>query len=69
MRGKTQTFPEQAIQYAWHMKLDWVVLTNFAETRLYYSHVIKPREGLGFGINFSDYISRFDQLWSSPKIK
>jgi predicted type IV restriction endonuclease len=41
IRGREESYPEQAIRYAWHMKADWVVLSNFAETRLYYSHVIK----------------------------
>jgi type I restriction-modification system DNA methylase subunit len=50
IRGEKQFFPEQAIQYAWHQKLDWVVLTNFKETRLYYSHVKNPRDGLIFSI-------------------
>lgn len=50
IRGNKQFFPEQAIQYAWHQKLDWVVLTNYKETRLYYSHVKKPKDGLVFSI-------------------
>mgnify|MGYP001077012345 CR=1 FL=1 len=37
VRGKEESYPEQAIGYAWHLKVDWVILSNFAETRLYYS--------------------------------
>jgi type I restriction-modification system DNA methylase subunit len=64
VRGKEQTFPEQAIQYAWHVKLDWAVLTNFEELRLYYSHVIKPKEGRVFEIPYTKYLERFEELWA-----
>ena len=62
IRGKEQTFPEQAVEYAWHLKVDWVVLTNFAETRLYYSHVRRPEQGLTFKLNCDDYLSHIDRL-------
>ncbi|RJS79230.1 hypothetical protein CW713_08665 [Methanophagales archaeon] len=66
-RGKKQTYPEQAIDYAWSVKTDWAVLTNFKETRLYYSHVKKPEEGIIFKLNFSEYLEQFDNLWLLSK--
>ena len=62
-RNKKQTYSEQAINYAWSLKADWAVLTNFRETRLYYSHVKKPEEGLIFKLTFREYIDQFDKLW------
>ena len=31
VHGRKETFPEQATRYAWHLKVEWVVLTNFKE--------------------------------------
>jgi len=69
VKGRPRPYPEQAIQYAWGMKADWAVLTNFEETRLYDSHVKKPTEGLVWKkpIKFSEYVSRFDELWLLSK--
>jgi len=66
-RGREESYPEQAIRYAWHMKVDWVVLSNFAETRLYYSHVIKPRDGLIFEFKYNEYLENFEKLWILSK--
>lgn len=46
----TQSYVEQAIDYAWHQRCDWAVLTNFEEIRLYWVHVNKDQqeEGLVF---------------------
>jgi type I restriction-modification system DNA methylase subunit len=63
IRGKEESYAEQAIRYAWHMKVDWVILSNFAETRLYYSHVIKPEDGLIFKFKHNDYLKNFDKMW------
>jgi type I restriction-modification system DNA methylase subunit len=65
--GKKQTFPEQATEYAWSIKADWALLTNFKETRLYYSHVKKPEEGLIFKLSFNKYLEQFDKLWILSK--
>lgn len=67
VRGKVETFPEQAIRYAWHLKVDWVVLTNFEELRLYYSHVIKPQEGLVLKLRATEYSENFDRIWRLAK--
>ena len=66
-RGKEESYPEQAIRYAWHLKVDWVVLSNFAETRLYYSHVRKPADGLIFKLKHNEYIKSFEKLWIISK--
>jgi hypothetical protein len=65
VKGNPRSFAEQAIQYAWGMKADWAILTNFEETRLYDSHVKKPKEGLVWKrpIKFTEYESMFEQLW------
>jgi type I restriction-modification system DNA methylase subunit len=63
IRGKEESYSEQAIRYAWHMKADWVILSNFAETRLYYSHVIKPEDGLIFKFKHNDYLKNLDKIW------
>jgi len=65
VKGRPRSYAEQAIQYAWGMKADWAVLTNFEETRLYDSHVKKPEDGLVWKkpIRFTEYESRFDELW------
>jgi len=62
IRGREESYPEQAIRYAWHMKVDWVVLSNFAETKLYYSHVIKPEDGLIFRFKHNDYLKNLDKI-------
>jgi len=41
VRGQAETYPYQATRYAWHLKVDWCVLTNFYELRLYYAHTVK----------------------------
>ncbi|GAH83425.1 unnamed protein product, partial [marine sediment metagenome] len=48
IRGKEESYPEQAFRYCWWLKVDWVILTNFKETRFYYSHERKPEDGLIF---------------------
>lgn len=67
VRGREESYPEQAIRYAWHLKVDWVVLSNFVETRLYYSHVRKPRDGLIFKLKFNEYIPNFNKIWILSK--
>lgn len=67
IRGREESYPEQAIRYAWHLKVDWVVLSNFKETRLYYSHVRKPKDGLIFRLKHNEYIPSFKKLWIISK--
>ena len=67
-RGKRVTYPEKAIQYAWSMRSNWAILTNFKKLRIYYTLVKTPAEGLVVPeISFEEYISRFDELWLLSK--
>jgi len=65
--GKVKSFPQMAIDYAWQSRADWAVLTNFEETRLYYSRVKKPEEGLIFKLKYDGYLANFDKLWLLSK--
>jgi type I restriction-modification system DNA methylase subunit len=55
--GETQSYVEQAIDYAWHQGCDWAILTNFAELRLYFTHVNKDNleKGRVFTLTVDDY--------------
>jgi type I restriction-modification system DNA methylase subunit len=63
VRGHKETFPEQATRYAWHLKVEWVVLTNFKEVRLYNSYYKNPFHGLRLQIRYADFYREFDRLW------
>lgn len=63
VRGRKETFPEQATRYAWQLKVEWVVLTNFKEIRLYNSYYRKPEGGLRFQLRYADFVSGLDRLW------
>jgi len=63
VRGRRETFPEQATRYAWHLKVEWVVLTNFKEIRLYNSYYKNPTDGLRLQIRYTHFYSDFDKLW------
>jgi len=65
--GRIKSFPQITIDYAWQSRSDWAVLTNFEETRLYYSRVKKPRDGLIFKLKFTEYLTDFDKLWLLSK--
>jgi len=61
-RGKPRSHPEQAINYAWQLQVDWVVLSNFYETRLYWTHVKKPPKGLVLQIGFQELLGKFESF-------
>lgn len=63
VRGHKETFPEQATRYAWHLKVEWVVLTNFKEIRLYNSYYKNPTKGLRLQVGYTDFDGDFDKLW------
>jgi type I restriction-modification system DNA methylase subunit len=65
VRGKEEGFAYQATRYAWHLKADWCVLSNFKETRLYYAHTARPEDGLVFKLPYNHYLddSGFQKLW------
>ena len=64
-----RSYVEQAFQRAFDIRANWVVLTNFTETRLYDFHERKPvsvamKESPPlWEIKFGEYESRFDDLW------
>lgn len=60
--GRKLFFPQQAINYAFNMKLDWAILTNFEEIRLYYTHVKKPEDGLIFSIKYDQLLASLSDL-------
>jgi type I restriction-modification system DNA methylase subunit len=67
----TQSYVEQAIDYAWHQRCDWAVLTNFEELRLYWTHVNKdnPEYGLVYQLSVDDFVTDdgFDKLTDLSK--
>ena len=63
VRRRRETFPEQATRYAWHLKVEWVLLTNFKEVRLYNSYYKNPADGLRLQIRYTHFYSDFDKLW------
>ncbi len=63
VRGKDETYAEQALRYGFHLRTDWVVLTNFGELRLYFTGQTKPADALVFKLKFEDYLPRFKELW------
>ena len=52
-RGKTVTFEEQVLDYAWQKKVDWAILTNFEEIRLFFTHVKTPKHGKMISIKYN----------------
>lgn len=60
----SKSYVTLAIEHAWNAKADWVILTNFEETRLYSSKVGKAEDGLAWKIRFTEYESRFHKLTS-----
>ena len=67
VKGNIKELAEDAIEQAWNVGAEWTILTNFDETRLYYSHVRKPKDGLIWKIRFTEYDLRFDELWLLSK--
>ncbi|OAQ54840.1 hypothetical protein HTG_04535 [Natrinema mahii] len=59
--GEKRYFVDQAIDYAYHQHCDWAVLTNFKETRLYWTHIgedADPEEGLVLKLTIDDYLTQ-----------
>ena len=55
-------FPQQAINYAFNLQLDWAILTNFKENRLYHTHVKTPENGLVFSIKYDKLLESISDL-------
>jgi len=69
IRGIKLTFPEQATQYGRAQKVDFVVLTNFSEIRLYYVYPKNTSDGLIFKIKYDEFLEKFDTIWQLSKIE
>ncbi len=67
--GKKQPYPKKVIDDAWSMNVNFCVLTNFKELRLYYTKAGNPEEGLIFKLNYQEYLTEtgFETLWSLSK--
>ncbi|HEX7033054.1 MAG TPA: N-6 DNA methylase, partial [Nitrososphaera sp.] len=63
IRGRKETFAEQAMRYGWYLKVEWVVLTNFKELRLYNTYIRKPSDALRLRLRYDQYIERFEEIW------
>lgn len=58
-------FAEQAINYAWHKGATWAILTDFEAVKVFNSEwkSQNPLQNMFFGINCSQFLDRFEQLW------
>ena len=58
-------FAEQAINYAWHKGATWAVLTDFEGIKVFNAEwkSQNPLQNMFFGINCSQFLDRFEQLW------
>jgi len=58
-------FAEQAINYAWHKGATWAILTDFEGIKVFNAEwkSQNPLQNMFFGINCSQFLDRFEQLW------
>ena len=55
---------QQALDYAWNAGVDWVVLCNFSELKLYYASSQRAARLRPFiELGAEDYEARFAELW------
>ena len=64
-----EEFANQAIRYSWNKGATWAVLTDFESIKVFNAQDIKRSlaDKLYFEIPYTDYLSRFDQLWLLSK--
>lgn len=65
--GEDITFPEKAIQYAWRKNVEWVILTNFKELRIYNIKRSKiPRKAEWLRTTYDKYLDKetFETIWA-----
>ena len=65
--GEDISFPEKAIHYAWRKNVDWVILTNFKELRIYNVKQSKtPKKAERFRITHDKFLEEdtFKTLWA-----
>lgn len=58
--GEKRYYVDQAIDYAYHQRCEWAVLTNFSELRLYWTHIGKdadPEDGLVLQLSLDEYLT------------
>jgi predicted type IV restriction endonuclease len=60
--GTRKYFAQQAIDYAFNLQLDWAILTNFKEIRLYHTHVRNPEDGLIFSLKYDELVDSISDL-------
>lgn len=71
--AKTNIYDEQwarqAIRYSWNKGVTWAVLTNFEKLLVFNAQDIKSslHNKKLFDISFTEYISRFDDVWLLSK--
>ena len=54
------SYEEQLLDYAWQKKIDWGLLTNFEEFRLFFTHVKsnEPKDGLIISLRFDELLTK-----------
>ncbi len=60
--GRRLTFPQQTVDYARSLGCNWSILTNFKETRLYFTNVVNPEEGKIFSIKHDELVNSVQEL-------
>lgn len=60
--NKKTYFVDQAVQYAWNRRIDWAILTNFQEIRLYNARAAADAERMVFRITVNELLDRLDDL-------
>jgi len=60
-----EKWANQAIWYAWHKSVPWVILTNFKSIKVYNAEWDEPKaeNSLFFEIKYQDYLKDFERLW------
>lgn len=62
-------YAQQAINYAWHKGCTWAVLTDFESLKVFNAELQAqlPSQSKLYDFSYSDYLSRFDDLWFLSK--
>jgi len=58
---------EQAVSYAWNMGIDWVVLTDFEQLKLFNAEWKTDTFRPNLELTFKEYLTKFDDLWLLSK--
>src|SRR3989338_6616083 len=64
-----EDYAEQAIRYSWNKGINWAILTDFESLLVF--NALSPEKSLHgkkyFEISYTEYVTRFDQLWLLSK--